>query len=261
MAKNYPKVEVKSSDIKKISKSISKAVKKVSREVKKSRKKALNRAKGIKSRLEKKGYDLGDLDLESMSTRQLNKLDRKKMIQNYATQESVDKIIEEERALKERKKILRAQKRKLAAIRKKEQTKVISIDEAKKQDENWKPGDTYKILPAGSDAKVAVDLIIKQIEEGENYRGKRASSEGLIQMSAGRLRVIFETARKKYEDEEIVNRLKQTFGSMEKCSSVIERLIYAVYDDMLAEWADGVTAYDHLLSTVVGALGVMDLGF
>lgn len=247
--KNYLKIKVKASDINKIVKSVSKV-----------RKERLKKAKGIKTRLEKAGYDLGDLDLEKISTRKLKNLDRKKMIQDYATQESIDKVISEERALKERKKILRAQKRKLAAIRKK-QGKVVSIDEAKKQDAAWKAGDTYKTIPAGSDAKIQVDLIIKQIEEGENYRGKRASSEGLIQMSAGRLRVIFEEARRKYEDEEIVNRLEQTFGSMEKCSAVIERLIYAVYDDMLAEWADGITAYEHLLSTVVGALGVTDPGF
>lgn len=220
-----------------------------------TRKKQLKRVKGIISRLEKKGYTV-DVDVESLSTQKLLHLDRKKIIQQYGTYEET----EEEKALKARKRILRAQKRRLAAIRKK-QGKVISIDEAKKQDAAWKAGDTYKTIPAGSDAKIQVDLIIKQIEEGENYRGKRASSEGLIQMSAGRLRVIFEEARRKYEDEEIVNRLEQTFGSMEKCSAVIERLIYAVYDDMLAEWADGVTAYEHLLSTVVGALGVTDPGF
>lgn len=221
-----------------------------------TRKKQLKRVKGIISRLEKKGYTV-DVDVESLSTQKLLHLDRKKIIQQYGTYEET----EEEKALKARKRILRAQKRRLAAIRKKKPGKVISIDEAKKQDAAWKAGDTYKTIPAGSDAKIQVDLIIKQIEEGENYRGKRASSEGLIQMSAGRLRVIFEEARRKYKDEEIVNRLEQTFGSMEKCSAVIERLIYAVYDDMLAEWADGITAYEHLLSTVVGALGVTDPGF
>lgn len=221
-----------------------------------TRKKQLKRVKGIISRLEKRGYTV-DVDVESLSTQKLIHLDRKKIIQQYGTYEET----EEDKALKARKRILRAQKRRLASIRKRQQGKVISIDEAKKQDANWKAGDTYKTIPAGSDAKIQVDLIIKQIEEGENYRGKRASSEGLIQMSAGRLRVIFEEARRKYEDEEIVNRLEQTFGSMEKCSAVIERLIYAVYDDMLAEWADGVTAYEHLLSTVVGALGVTDPGF
>ena len=221
-----------------------------------TRKKQLKRVKGIISRLEKRGYTV-DVDVESLSTQKLLHLDRKKIIQQYGTYEET----EEEKALKARKRILRAQKRRLAAIRKRQQGKVISIDEAKKQDAAWKAGDTYKTIPAGSDAKIQVDLIIRQIEEGENYRGKRASSEGLIQMSAGRLRVIFEEARRKYEDEEIVNRLEQTFGSMEKCSAVIERLIYAVYDDMLAEWADGVTAYEHLLSTVVGALGVTDPGF
>jgi len=220
-----------------------------------TRKKQLKRVKGIISRLEKRGYTV-DVDVDSLSTQKLLHLDRKRIIQQYGTYEET----EEERALKARKRILRAQKRRLAAIQKKK-GKVISIDEAKKQDASWKAGDTYKTIPAGSDAKIQVDLIIKQIEEGENYRGKRASSEGLIQMSAGRLRVIFETARKKYEDEEIVNRLKQTFGSMEKCSAIIERLIYAVYDDMLAEWADGITAYEHLLSTVVGALEVTDPGF
>lgn len=220
-----------------------------------TRKKQIKRVKGIISRLEKKGYTV-DVDVESLSTQKLLHLDRKKIIQQYGTYEET----EEEKALKARKRILRAQRRRLAAIQKKK-GKVISIDEAKKQDAAWKAGDTYKTIPAGSDAKIQVDLIIKQIEEGENYRGKRASSEGLIQMSAGRLRVIFEEARRKYEDEEIVNRLEQTFGSMEKCSAVIERLIYAVYDDMLAEWADGITAYEHLLSTVVGALGVTDPGF
>lgn len=220
-----------------------------------TRKKQLKRVKGIISRLEKRGYTV-DVDIESLSTQKLLHLDRKRIIQQYGTYEET----EEEKALKERKKILRAQKRRLASIRKK-QGKVVSIDEAKKQDASWKAGDTYKTIPAGSDAKIQVDLIIKQIEEGENYRGKRASSEGLIQMSAGRLRVLFEEARRKYEDEEIVERLIKTFGSMEKCSAVIERLIYAVYDDMLAEWADGITAYEHLLSTVVGALGVMDPGF
>lgn len=220
-----------------------------------TRKKQLKRVKGIISRLEKRGYTV-DVDVESLSTQKLLHLDRKRIIQQYGTYEET----EEEKALKERKKILRAQKRRLASIRKK-QGKVVSIDEAKKQDASWKAGDTYKTIPAGSDAKIQVDLIIKQIEEGENYRGKRASSEGLIQMSAGRLRVLFEEARRKYEDEEIVERLIKTFGSMEKCSAVIERLIYAVYDDMLAEWADGITAYEHLLSTVVGALGVMDPGF
>lgn len=221
-----------------------------------TRKKQLKRVKGIISRLEKRGYTV-DVDVESLSTQKLIHLDRKRIIQQYGTYEET----EEERELKARKRILRAQKRRLAAIRKKQKGKVVSIDEAKKQDANWKAGDTYKTIPAGSDAKIQVDLIIKQIEEGENYRGKRASSEGLIQMSAGRLRVIFEEARRKYEDEEIVERLTKTFGSMEKCSAVIERLIYAVYDDMLAEWADGVTAYEHLLSTVVGALGVTDPGF
>lgn len=221
-----------------------------------TRKKQLKRVKGIISRLEKRGYTV-DVDVESLSTQKLIHLDRKRIIQQYGTYEET----EEERELKARKRILRAQKRRLAAIRKKNAGKVISIDEAKKQDASWKAGDTYKTIPAGSDAKIQVDLIIKQIEEGENYRGKRASSEGLIQMSAGRLRVLFEEARRKYEDEEIVERLTKTFGSMEKCSAVIERLIYAVYDDMLAEWADGITAYEHLLSTVVGALGVMDPGF
>ena len=245
-----PKIKVKKS-----------ALKKAFKKINKNRHKALVRARGIKRRLEKKGYDLSGLDLESMSTRKLKALNRKKMIQDYATQESIDEVIEAERPIKERKKILRAQKRKLAAIRKKQQEKIISIDEAKEQDEEWNPGNTYQIIPAGSEAKIAVDLIMKQIETGENYKGKRASSEALIQMSAGRLRVIFESARKKYGDEEIVNRIKETFGSMEKCSAVIERLIYAVYDDLLAEWADGISAYDHLISTVVGALGVTDPGF
>lgn len=262
MAKNYPKVEVKSSDIKKISKSISKAVKKVSREVKKSRKKALNRAKGIRSRLEKKGYDLGDLDLESMSTRQLNKLDRKKMIQNYATQESVDKIIEEERALKERKKILRQQKRKLEKIRKKEQEKVISIDEAKKQDAAWKPGDTG-VIPAGSDAKIQIDKIIEIIKVGESYSTKKdvISADDAVQPSATRIMSMFLQARGKYSDEVIVEKLEKTFGSMDKVAETVERLIYAIYDDILAEWADGSSAYESLISTISGALGVRDPGF
>ena len=220
-----------------------------------TRKKQLKRVKSIISRLEKRGYTV-DVDIESLSTQKLLHLDRKKIIQQYGTYEET----EEEKALKARKRILRAQKRRLNAIQKKK-GKVISIDEAKKQDDNWKPGDTYQVIPAGSDAKITVDLIMKQIETGENYKGKRASSEALIQMSAGRLRVIFETARQKYGDEEIVNRLEQTFGSMEKVSAVVERLIYAVYDDLLAEWADGISAYDHLISTVVGALGVMDPGF
>ena len=224
------------------------------------RKERLKKAKGIKTRLEKAGYDLGDLDLEKISTRALKNLDRKKMIRDYATQESIDKVIAEERALKERKKILRAQKKKLDAIRKKEQAKVVSIDEAKKQDDNWKPGDTYQTIPAGSEAKIQVDLIIKQIEEGENRKGKRSSSDRLIHESAGRLRVIFEEARRKYSDEEIVQKIEKTFGSMEKCSAVVERLIYAVYDEILNKWADGVSSYDHLIGTIVGALGVTDPG-
>lgn len=266
MAKNYQKVEVKSSDIKKISKSISKAVKKVSREVKKSRKKALNRAKGIRSRLEKKGYDLGDLDLESMSTRQLNKLDRKKIIQNYATQESIDKIIEEERALKERKKILRAQKRKLDKIRKREKGKkpenVISIEDAKKQDAAWKPGDTG-VIPAGSDAKIQIDKIIEIIKVGESYNTKKdvISADDAVQPSATRIMVMFLQARNKYSDEEIVQKLEKTFGSMDKVAETVERLIYAIYDDVLAEWADGSSAYESLISTISGALGVTDPGF
>lgn len=221
-----------------------------------TRKEQLKRVKGIISRLEKRGYTV-DVDVESLSTQKLLHLDRKRIIQQYGTYEET----EEERALKERKKILRAQKRKLAAIRKKQQGKVISIDEAKKQDEAWKPGDTYQTIPAGSDAKIQIDLIIKQIEEGENRKGKRSSSDRMIHMSAGRLRAIFESARKKYGDEEIVQRIKKTFGSMEKLSGVVERLIYAVYDEILNKWADGVSSYDHLIGTIVGALGVTDPGF
>ena len=104
-----------------------------------TRKKQLKRVKGIISRLEKRGYTV-DVDVESLSTQKLLHLDRKKIIQQYGTYEET----EEEKALKARKRILRAQKRRLAAIRKRQQGKVISIDEAKKQDAAWKAGDTYK---------------------------------------------------------------------------------------------------------------------
>ena len=238
-------------------------IKKVSREVKKARRKALTRAKGIKKRLEKAGYDLGDLDLESMSTRKLKNIDRKKMIQDYATQESIDKVIEDSKALKERKKILREQKKKLDAIRKKNPEKVVSIEEAKKQDESWKPGDTHKVIPAGSDAKIQVDKIIEMLEEGEDYHTTKSvvSADDAVQPSAQRIMSMFLQARRKYSDEDIVKKLIQTFGSMDKVSETIERLIYAIYDDVLAEWANGSSSYEALISTISGALDVTDPGF
>lgn len=230
------------------------------------RKKYLKSVKGIISRLEKKGYTV-DVDIKSLSTQELSHLDRKKIIQRYSIYSTdAEEIAEfkEARKVEERKKILRAQRKKLAKIEKEKQKKgkVISIDEAKKQDKNWKPGDTG-VIPAGSDAKIQIDKIIDIIKVGESYNTKKdvISADDAVQQSATRIMVMFLQARNKYSDEEIVQKLKKTFGSMDKVAETVERLIYAIYDDILAEWADGSSAYESLISTISGALGVKDPGF
>ena len=228
------------------------------------RKKYLKSVKGIISRLEKRGYTV-DVDIKSLSTQELSHLDRKKIIQRYSIYSTdAEEIAEfkEARKLEERKKILRAQRKKLAAIRKRQQGKVISIDEAKKQDKAWKPGDTG-VIPAGSDAKIQIDKIIDIIKVGESYKTSKSviSADDAVQPSATRIMSMFLQARSKYSDDVIVEKLEKTFGSMDKVAETVERLIYAIYDDILAEWADGSSAYESLISAISGSLGVRDPGF
>lgn len=239
---------------------IEKAIKKVYRNTE-IRKKQVKRIKGIVKRLEKAGYDV-DIDISSLSTQKIKSLDRKKLIWHGYAKIDMDEYIENIHKKHERKRKEREKKRQ---ENKKRKEKVVSMKEARKYDPS---APHWGIVLSASDAATAIiDNIIKILEKGGDYTGghskKRKGKSGFVAVnqSAGRIHLMFEDARNKRTDKDILNDILAKYGSVSAIQERIERLIGALYDPIYAKWADGSAVYEAHMTELAKTIGGKDFGF
>lgn len=197
-----------------------------------TRRKALRRARGIVKRVENKiGYSLG-LDLSGMSTRKLQFIDRKTLLREAA------KNIE------------------------KKESKALSIEEAKNirfKNTGHHIERTNVLKRSGSKEKI--DMLKRIIDYGRTYSGSHnpGSKNKLgniieIQTRSKQIWDILENAERRLGQDELVNRIERSYGSVNRFGEIIEKLILIIYDK--EHWMDGgENAYNVEIMEIVSAIG------
>ena len=207
------------------------------------RRKEIKRVKAMLKRLEAKGYDI-NIDLTKIHTNKLKNMNRVNVIPKYAKyNERKGKTIE---AIKKTKR-----KQKKAEKPKTKQPKNVTRIN----------GNVYR----GTTSDMTLNTIYKTLDEGKNYTGgkSRKTTSGFlsVQTSARRLSIIITSAEKKIGAEEIIKRVNQKFGSVEKFKERLEKLILAIYDDEYASWANGSEKYERDIREIAELIEGTDLGF
>ena len=197
----------------------------------KKRKAALRHARGIVKRLEKAGYAIAEEYYESLkefSTRKLQLITRKGLLQK-----GIATVVEDD------------------------------------EDDDW-----YDDVIDSSETEY--EMIMNVIQEGMNYSGQYSKKQNgwnakeAVQASGDRLNYILESAVENGKKlglseteakKQVVAALKELYGSVDKIIDMISDLVYAVYDDVYAEWAQGIDAYEAELERMVGAINAEDMGF
>lgn len=115
----------------------------------------------------------------------------------------------------------------------------------------------------GSEATAQINKLLSIAEYGKHYMGTRLKDYGsgdtaidLIHSSGEHLVRVITKARSKFTDEELVERIKRDYGSVEFFATIVERMVLAVYDKEYAEWAGGNNAYHADMMEIENTLGV-----
>lgn len=115
----------------------------------------------------------------------------------------------------------------------------------------------------GSEATAQINKLLSIAEYGKNYLGTRLKDYGvgntalkLVQSSGEHLVRVIRAARRKFTDEELVERIIRDYGSVDFFSTIVERMVLAVYDKEYAEWAGGSNAYHADMMEIENTLGV-----
>lgn len=100
----------------------------------------------------------------------------------------------------------------------------------------------------GTEATRQMDMLLSIAEYGATYMGSgyKDSRDGvpLINSAGKRMKDIIISARMKRSDEDLIASIIRDYGTVQYFSTVVERLVLAIYDKEYAEWAAGSTAYD-----------------
>lgn len=137
------------------------------------------------------------------------------------------------------------------------------IKKAKKNTLN--PSDFYttsgETLSVQLSDPATIDSIERMIRDAISYDGylakDRKESAHWFVNSAGRaLMNLFDNAKTRLPDGEIVERLKREFGSITEAKKLIKSLLLSVYDHVYATWAGGEEARSADFARLASCLGV-----
>lgn len=240
-----------------------------------ARKRALTSARGVVKRLmNNMEYAIDESfykSLTSMSTQKLKTITRRNLIRNKVATFifSMPDDTEEQREKK-----ISAAKSKRKAIRPRKTTTTGSHTGRSGRGTVNSKSPNIKILTIGHSE---FDSVMKILREGASYAGqysKKSNGESAfvyVQKSAGRIEHIMNSAVSKMMEDfnlsrvdaekEIMRILKDWQGGLEKLKDTLYNLVYAVYDDVYAEWAEGYDAYEYTLSLMAAFIGGEDLKF
>ena len=115
----------------------------------------------------------------------------------------------------------------------------------------------------GSEATAQINKLLSIAEYGKHYMGTRLKDYGssdtaidMIHSSGEHLVKVITQARNKFTDEELVERIKRDYGTVDFFATIVERMVLAVYDKTYAEWAGGSDAYNADMWEIERTLGV-----
>lgn len=196
------------------------------------RRKALAHARGIIKRLEKAGYDVNFGDLAQKSTRKLQNVSRKSLIQSGVAVEKAEKRAIRE-AVAHEKTLQRQRQRAERAARR------------------------------ATAAHLELDKILRILQEGSSYYGehskKGTSAYMEVNISSDSLTAIIDDAVARLGEEEVVRRIKNYWKTLARFEELLNKLITAVYDDVYSVWGSGGrSAYERDVENIRQVLGVDD---
>lgn len=99
----------------------------------------------------------------------------------------------------------------------------------------------------GSEATIQIDMLLSILEYGIDYSGSAMkddkSAHVAVNESARKLQDIFNRARSRRSDEELLQNIIKDYGTVKHFATIVERLVLAIYDKEY-HWGAGVSAYE-----------------
>lgn len=197
-------------------------------------------------------YLPGSVNPEDLTERQLRNIRSKKdLVRRNIIKWNQDKFFQEQGEKEEA--------RRTEKLIKKQQRKQRKA--GKTPSEFYTTKDDLKLtLTIDQSAEKTVDSILRMIDDGIAYHGELAKHEDsdgfwFVNSAARALRYLFDAARSQLTDEQIVERLKNEFGSIQAAKKLIKSLILSVYDKVYAVWADGQAARSADFNRLATCLG------
>ena len=214
------------------------------------RRKEIKRVKALLKRLENRGYNIS-IDFEKIHTNKLKHINRVNAVGTYAKYNPLRGAVIERRKKAERKRKREAKKAERAK----------KISEGKISVIPSPPAVFKSSSNAERDAAFELSKVYAVIEDGIEYSAKYLSTTAMIHNSTRRIRDIFNYAVENHGAEKVLNAIKENYGDIEKFSKQVERLCYAVYDEVYGGTKNGSEMYERDILRLTRALDSVDLGF